>query len=336
MRLGVKFLDGLGMKYMGRIASFLAIVLLATLPLSAQVYAPPVNNLIANASASLNQPDDSLLTITKRVDEVNVLFIATDKHGKFVRNLNQTDFSFLDNHLPPESIISFHSDTDLPIEMGLLVDTSGSVRERFAFEQDAATGFLDHVIRQHFDQAFVEGFSSHAQITQDFTDNPVLLSVGIRHMRDGGGTAMFDAIYHACKEKFKDSPDHAVRRALIIVSDGEDNQSEVSEAQAIEAAQRAQVTIYTISTDDSGLVLRGDQVMQQIADATGGRAFLPYKIKDITRSFSAIEDELRSQYVVSYHPAGFNADGAYRSIQITALKKDLQIRARRGYYAPRP
>jgi Ca-activated chloride channel homolog len=335
-RPGVKFLDGLGMKYMGRAASYLAIFLLATLPVRAQVYAPPVNNLVANASASLNQPDDSLLTITKRVDEVNVLFIATDKHGKFVRNLNQADFSILDDHMPPESIIGFRSDTDLPIEMGLLVDTSGSVRQRFAFEQDAAEGFLEHVIRPHFDKAFVEGFNSHAQLTQDFTDSQVLLSVGIRHMHDGGGTALFDAIYHACKDKFKDLPDHAVRRALIIVSDGEDNQSEFSEAQAIEAAQRAQVTIYTISTDDSGLVLRGDQVMQQIADATGGRAFLPYKIKDITHSFSAIEDELRSQYVVSYHPADFNADGKFRSIQITALKKDLQVRARRGYYAPRP
>lgn len=334
----MKFLDGLGMKYMGRVAVFVLGALLATLPLCAQSYQAPLNTLISNASASavINQPDDSLLTITKRVDEVNVLFIATDKHGKFVRNLNQNDFSILDDHRPPESIISFRSDTDLPLEMGLLVDTSGSVRERFHFEQDAATGFLEHVVRPKFDKAFVVGFSSHAQMTQDFTDNHVLLSAGVLRMKDGGGTALFDAIYHACKDKFKDNPDHAVRRALVIVSDGEDNQSEFSEAQAIEAAQRAQVTIYTISTDDSGLILRGDQVMQQIAEATGGRAFLPFKMKDITKSFSAIEDELRSQYVVSYRPADFNADGRFRPIEITALKKDLQVRARMGYYAPRP
>jgi Ca-activated chloride channel family protein len=100
-------------------------------------------------------------------------------------------------------------------------------------------------------------------------------------------------------------------------------------------AQRAEVIIYAISTDDSGLILRGDKSLQQLADATGGRAFFPYKIKDVTRAFSSIEDELRSQYVVSYHPADFDADGRYRAIEITSLKKDLQVRARRGYYAPR-
>jgi Ca-activated chloride channel homolog len=335
----VQFLDGLGMKYTswgwGRIAVLLASMLMAALPSCAQNYQfhIPANNLVANAS--LNQPDDSMLTITKRVDEVNLLFIATDKHGKFVRDLNQNDFSILDDHKPPESIISFHSDTDLPLEMGLLIDTSGSVRQRFSFEQNAATGFLERTIRPKFDEAFVMGFNSHAQLTQDFTDNHVLLSAGVLSLHDGGGTALFDAIYHACKDKFKDNPDHAVRRALVVVSDGEDNQSEVSEVEAIAAAQRAQVTIYTISTDDSGLILRGDQVMEQIAEATGGRAFLPYKMKDMTRAFASIEDELRSQYVISYRPADFAADGRYRPIEITSLKKDLQVRARMGYYAPR-
>ena len=126
-----------------------------------------------------------------------------------------------------------------------------------------------------------------------------------------------------------------MRRAIVVVSDGEDNQSDASKQQAIEMAQRAEVIIYAISTDDSGLILRGDKTLQQLADATGGRAFFPYKMKDITKSFAAIEDELRSQYVVSYRPANFDADGRFRSIEITALKKDLQVRSRRGYYAPR-
>ena len=162
-----------------------------------------------------------------------------------------------------------------------------------------------------------------------------LLAAGVQRLQDGGGTALYQAIYSACKERLmKDDSDRPVRRALVVVSDGEDNQSEVSKMQAIEMAQRAQVIIYTISTDDSGLILRGDKVLQQLADATGGRAFFPFKMKDIKSSFSAIEDELRSQYVVSYHPADFNTDGRYRSIEITALKKDLQVRARKGYFAP--
>jgi len=190
-------------------------------------------------------------------------------------------------------------------------------------------------LRRGFDKAFVLGFNNHSELAQDFTDNVSLLSASVRRMHDGGGTALYDAVYRACKEKFlRDRPEHPVRKAIILVSDGEDNQSEFSKVQAIEMAQRAEVIIYAISTDDSGLVMRGDKVLEQLAEATGGRAFFPFKMKDITHSFAAIEDELRSQYVVSYKPADFDADGRYRSIEISALKKDLQVRARKGYFAP--
>ena len=216
-----------------------------------------------------------------------------------------------------------------------LVDVSGSVDGRFDFEQNAATSFLQHTLRVGFDKAFIVGFNSHSQMAQDYTDNVQLLSAGVHKLHDGGGTALYDAVYRACKEKFlKDRPDHPVRKAIVIVSDGEDNQSEFSKAQAIEMAQRSEVIIYAISTDDSGLVMRGDKVLEQLAEATGGRAFFPFKMKDITHSFAAIEDELRSQYVVSYKPANFDADGRYRSIEISTLKKDLQVRARKGYFAP--
>ena len=288
------------------------------------------------ADASSGGPGDSILTIKKRVDEVNVLFIATDKHGKFVRDLKQSDFSFLDDHKPVESVIDFRRNTDLPIEMGLLMDTSGSVRGRFDFEKEAALGFLQHVLRPGYDKAFVLGFNAHSHVTQDFTDNVQSLTAGVNQLRAGGGTALYDAIYKACKEKLlNERSDHPLRKAIIILSDGEDNQSGVTREQAIEMAERAEVLIYAISTDDSGLILRGDKVLEDLASATGGRAFFPFKMKDITHSFAAIEDELRSQYVVSYKPSNFDADGRYRSIEITALKKDLQVRARRGYYAPR-
>ena len=253
-----------------------------------------------------------------------------------MRNLNQADFAILDDNKPPQSILNFKRETDLPIEMGLLLDVSGSVNSRFDFEQQAAVGFLQHIIRAGFDKAFVMGFNHKNEVSQDFTDNVTLLQTGVKRLQNGGGTALYDAIYRAAKDKMlKDRPDHPVRRALVVLSDGEDNQSEVSQAQAIEMAQRAEVIVYAISTDDSGLILRGDRVLDKIASATGGRAFFPFKMKDITHSFAAIEDELRSQYVVSYRPADFDADGRYRSIQISALKKDLQVRARKGYFAPR-
>jgi len=325
------------MKYTGKYFLLAGVLLaVAAMPLRAQVsYLAPANALVSTTAPS-SDSDDSVLTIKKRVDEVNVLFIATDKRGKFVRNLDQKDFAILDDHKPPQSIVNFRRDTDLPIELGLLIDTSGSVRGRFDFEQAAAAGFLQNTIRPNFDKAFVVGFNGHSQVMQDFTDSATLLSAAIHRMHDGGGTALYDAIYRACHEKLiKDHEDHPSRRAIVVVSDGEDNQSEFSEAQAIEMAQRAEVIIYAISTDDSGLILRGDKVLQRIADATGGRAFFPFKMKDIKNSFAAIEDELRSQYIISYHPADFEADGRYRPIEITAFRKDLQVRARRGYYAPR-
>jgi Ca-activated chloride channel homolog len=290
---------------------------------------------IASRSEVEDNADQPILTITKRVDEVNVLFIATDRHGKFVRNLNQNDFSILDDHKPVETILNFRRETDLPIELGLLMDVSGSVQGRFGFEKEAATGFLRHVIRPGYDRAFVVGFNKDSHITQDFTDKVPLLAAGVQRLSNGGGTAIYDAIYKACKEKLlREHSDHPIRKAIVVLSDGEDNQSEHSRAQAIEMAQRAEVLIYAISTDDSGLILRGDRVLEELANASGGRAFFPYKMKDITHSFAAIEDELRSQYAISYKPSDFGADGRYHSIEITTLKKDLQVRARRGYYAP--
>ena len=330
------------MKYTNWILRIVALSLATFLGaglLQAQSYVSGAPNLSASsvtpASESTDDPQGGMITLHSRVNEVNVLFIATDKHGKFVRNLTQTDFNILDDHKPPQAILNFRRETDMPLHLGLLVDVSGSINSRFEFEQTAATSFMQHTLRAGFDKAFVMGFNSHSQLAQDFTDNVQLLQTGVHKLHDGGGTALYDAVYRACKEKFlKDRPDRPVRKAIIIVSDGEDNQSEISKAQAIEMAQRSEVIIYAISTDDSGLVMRGDRVLEQLAEATGGRAFFPFKMKDITHSYAAIEDELRSQYIVSYKPADFDADGRYRSIEISTAKKDLQVRARKGYFAP--
>src|SRR6266849_4886531 len=336
----MKILDLLGMKYTRWFCCLVALRLAtAQLPLLAQAPYVATSGIALPAVPSSSESDQSgnrVLTMKKRVDEVNVLFIATDRHGKFVRNLNQADFSIFDDHKPVQSIINFRRETDLPIELGLLVDMSGSVQGRFGFEKEAATGFLQHIIRPGYARAIVVGFNRESRLTQDFTDKVPLLSAGVQRLSNGGGTALYDAIYKACKEKLlREHSEHPIRKAIVILSDGEDNQSEYTRAQAIEMAQRAEVLIYAISTDDSGLILRGDKVLEDLASATGGRAFFPYKMKDITHSFAAIEDELRSQYDVSYKPSDFDADGRYRSIEITAVKKDLQVRARRGYYAPR-
>jgi VWFA-related protein len=302
---------------------------------------PPASNLgtLGTAGQQPSKSDDQeekLTTIVKLVDEVNVVFNVTDKRGKFVNDLKKDDFRVLDDGKPPIAIRSFRSETNLPLRVGLLVDASNSIRDRFKFEQDAAIEFLNQIIRQKYDQAFVIGFDTTPEVTQEFTDNTEALSKGVRMLRPGGGTAMYDAIYYACRDEImaKDKGNLATRRAIILLSDGDDNQSRVSREEAIEMAQKAEVIIYTISTNTSGQKLKGDKVLEHFAEETGGRAFFPFKIQDVSDAFSQIQDELRSQYALSYKPADLQPNGKYHTIQILADNKKYKVRARKGYYAP--
>ena len=281
-------------------------------------------------------PDDSLATIVVRPNEVNVVFTVTDKHGKRVTDLKQNDFHVLDDNKAPEAIRAFHAETNLPLEVGLLIDASNSVRDRFKFEQESAIEFLNQTIRPRFDEAFVVGFDVTPEVTQDFTDSTEALSRGVRALRPGGGTAMYDALYFASRDKLlKEQQNGPVRRAIILLSDGDDNMSHVSREEAIDMAQRADVIVYTISTNVSGGRRAGDKVLERIADATGGRSFFPFQITDVANAFVEIQDELRSQYALSYTPTDFRADGRYRTIEILAQNhKGLRVRSRRGYYAP--
>jgi len=280
--------------------------------------------------------DESVTTIRHVVNEVNVVFTVTDKHGHYVRDLKKENFKVLDDNKPPVEIRSFHAETNLPLEVGLLVDASNSVRDRFKFEQEAATEFLNQTIRPKYDQAFVVGFDVTPEVTQDFTDNTELLSIGVRSLRPGGGTAMYDALYFACRDKLmKVHHDGPVRRAIILLTDGDDNQSHVTREEAIEMAQRAEVIVYTISTNLSGAGHHGDKVLERIADATGGRAYVPFQLNEVANAFAAIQEELRSQYAVSYKPADFLPNGRYRTVEILAQgQKGMRVRSRHGYYAP--
>ncbi len=280
--------------------------------------------------------DESIPLIRKRVDEVNVVFTVTDKRDHFVKDLTQNDFRVIDNN-KPASIQSFSRQTNLPLRVGLLIDASNSVRDRFKFEQEAAIEFLNQIIRPPYDKAFVIGFDTTPEVTQDFTDDTQALSHGVRLLRAGGGTAMYDAIYYACRDKLMNADKGllATRRAIILLSDGEDNQSRVSREEALEMALRAEVIIYAISTNTSGIKLRGDKILEYFAEQTGGKAFFPFKIEDVANAFTEISDELRSQYAISYKPADFIPDGKYRKIEIIAENKKYHVRARKGYYAPR-
>ncbi len=264
------------------------------------------------------------------------MFTVTDKHGHYIKDLKKDDFKVLDDQKPTE-LRSFRSETDLPLQVGLLIDASNSVRDRFKFEQEAAIEFLNATIRPHSDKAFVVGFDVTPEVTQDFTDNTELLSVGVRALRAGGGTAMYDALYFACRDKLmKQAVTGPVRNAIILLSDGEDNASHVTREEAIDMAQRADAIVYTISTNISGMKGQGDKVLIRIADATGGRAFFPFQMRDVSDAFLSIQEELRSQYAMAYKPADFIADGRFRTIQIqTVPNRSLKVRTRKGYFAPK-
>ena len=269
-------------------------------------------------------------------NEVNVVFTVTDKHGKLITDLKQDDFRFVDDNKPATEIRSFHAETNLPLQVGLLIDASNSVRDRFKFEQESAIEFLNQTVRRRYDLAMVVGFDVTPEVTQDFTDDTEKLGHGVRELRPGGGTAMYDALYYACRDKLlKQAQAGPTRRAIILLSDGEDNQSHVTREEAIEMAQRAEAIVYTISTNVSGTKGTGDKVLERIADATGGRAFFPFQIRDVANDFAEIQEELRSQYAVSYKPAAFRADGHYRTIEVQAQnQKGLRIRSRKGYRSP--
>jgi len=309
----------------------------ATAPVKPAVSDTPRQQPPAKPAPSTTE-DPSVFRVVKRVDEVNLIFTATDKRGRFVKNLTANDIVVRDDAKPPEAIRDFRSQTDLPLRVGLLIDASSSIRNRFRFEQDAAIEFLQTIVRPRYDQAFVLGFDVAPEIVQDFTDDTEKLANGVRMLRPGGGTAMYDAIYAVARDKMmKLDERQAVRKAIILLSDGDDNQSRVTREEAIEMAQRAELIIYTISTNTNGYREKGDKVLERFAEQTGGRAFFPFKIEEVANAFAEIEDELRSQYAVANKPADFTADGSFRSIEIEAQgkRKDVRIRARKGYYAPR-
>ena len=288
----------------------------------------------ANAKPPSDVVDQDGTIFHTVVNEVSVVFTVTDKHNHYVKDLTKADFKVIDNNLPIANVRSFRRETDLPLQVGLLIDASNSIRDRFKFEQESAIEFLNDIIRPRYDRAFVIGFDVAPELTQDFTDNTELLAKGVRSLQPGGGTAMFDALYYACRDKLLKSPQSSsVRRAVILVSDGEDNESHVTREEAIEMALRANVIVYTISTNfPSGG--DGDKVLRRIADATGGRAFEPFQLSQVANAFSQIQDDLRSQYELSYIPPNFTHDGRYRTIDISSLHKGLKVHSRNGYYAP--
>ena len=280
-------------------------------------------------------PDDAVTTIRVQANEVNLIFTVNDKKGRFITGLKRENFGLLDDGRPPVAVIGFRQQTNLPLRVGIMIDTSSSIRQRFQFEQDSAVEFFLQIMHRS-DRAFVEGFDIDTNMAQDYTNSVDLLNQGIRKLRPGGGTALYDALYKTCRDQMLTlRGDEAVRKALILVSDGDDNYSRATQADSIKECQRAETIVYTISTNVSPSKDKGDETLKIISDATGGQAFYPTKIEDVATGFHNIEEELRSQYSLQYRPADFKADGGFRTIYLQATDPRYHVRTRKGYFAPR-
>lgn len=270
-------------------------------------------------------------TVRKQVNEVQVLFTAS-RHGRLVTGLTRDDVKVRDNN-HPGMILDFRGQDNLPLRVALLIDTSDSIRQRFRFEKEAAELFLRQVLRNDADQALVAGFNTGWHVNQGFSHDFRLLSAGITHLSPGGSTAVFDSVQQACQELAR-SQRGMMARVLVLVSDGDDNASKSTLETVAAIAQRDEVTIYAIGTDQQADFVSKSN-LKYLAAATGGRAMFPPRAGAMKRAFARISEELRHRYAVAYRPPQAVDDGHFHRIRIEARKlgKKLSVRARKGYYA---
>ncbi len=314
----------------------------------ARAQQPPAPSEQQGAPAETTAPLTSQKPIISRTGLVHLVATVVDKHHNFITDLDKGDFRVIENGVP-QDIRFFSRETDLPLRIALLLDTSNSIRARLEFEKDAAVDFLNKVIRRNKDLAFLMTFDNDPEVIQDYTGDVALLDSSIREQRAGGGTALNDAIVLAA-EKLERAPTPKdggsdIRRVIVVISDGNDNLSDHALSDAIDAAIRSETAVFAVSTNTDWLALDdaskpnkynlapGDKVLEEFADQTGGHAFFPYRVDDLAQSFLDIGTELRSQYFIAYAPADPPPGGQYRRIDVETSQKGLTVRTRKGYFA---
>lgn len=295
-------------------------------------------------------------TIKVDVDVVNILFAVRNKQSGLVSNLEKADFTLLEDGKPQE-IRYFTRETDLPLTIGLLVDVSRSQENLVDIERRAASQFFGSVLRKK-DMAFLISFGVDAELLQDYTNSPRLLQAGLAGLKVnssvGGqnpgpvptmnhprGTILYDAVYLASADKLRTE---VGRKALVLITDGDDQGSRYNIKQAIEMAQKADAIIYSIYYVDRGFYFRsggfggggGEGALRKMSEETGGRVFHVDRKNTLEDIFRQIQDEMRSQYAIGYTPTNGTKDGTFRHVEIRTHGKDLKVQARKGYYAIKP
>jgi|WetSurMetagenome_2_1015567.scaffolds.fasta_scaffold128162_1 VWFA-related protein len=293
--------------------------------------------------ASANSLDRTILSdsgdtlqsdLVVNVNLVNVPFSATDKKGHWITTVEPASLRVFEDD-QRQTIQKVLKETDLPLNVGIILDNSKSIAARFSFQQEIARGFLASIIKPGTDQVFLMSFNYAISLNQDFTDNPLLISNALSQIRPVGFTRMNDAIIDGGIAKLAGMEG---KKVLIIISDGDDNASSHSLRQVIKAAQKNDIMIYSVSTKahsaDSKSFTHSEKDLSKIAQNTGGTSFFPAGPEEFAASFRNIAEELRSQFTLAYSPKNTLKDGTYRRIKVESDQKELFVKAKRGYYAP--
>lgn len=291
----------------------------------------PVNLLPAGSYVPASTPN---YTIQRTVPEVRLAFTVADEQGRLVHDLSAKDIRILDNRAPVEKIDDFTREENLPLRLGIVLDTSDSVKRVLPDEKAAALKFLDGVMRPQSDRAFVMGFGGDIHLWQSSTANRAQLVDALARLHQPGwGTRFYDALYAAC-DQYESHPDESspVQRAIVVLSDGDDTQSFRELKDVIAIALRGEIQIYALTLHGKNRVPRSDAVLQRLVDETGGRFYVAQSSKDLETTFAQIEQDLRTQYYVSFPPQPATPGFHRLQVEVSAPQK-LQVHARQGYYA---
>ncbi len=284
----------------------------------------------------VRRPADQVFRAAVEMVSLNVT--VTDQKHHYLTDLDSKDFSIFEDGAKQD--ITYFNRTTLPIALSLLLDTSASMESRMATAQEAAIGFARKLRPQ--DLAQVVDFDTRVEILQNFTTDAAALETAIRNTAAGGSTSMYNALYISLKELVKvqaKSDDDVRRRAVVLLSDGEDTSSLVTYEEVLDLAKRSATTIYTIGlqsreTSISKGFREAEFVLRQLAQETGGRAFFPQRAEDLTAIYGEIADELASQYVIGYASTNPKRDGAWRRLNVLVARQGSTARTKRGYFAP--
>jgi len=297
--------------------------------------------------APQQEPPTTQQPLEVRTTIVNVFVTVRDRHNAIIPDLTQADFKVYEDGVE-QKVAYFTKEVDMPLSFGILMDTSGSMYNMMEAEKDAASDFIEGVMRKK-DEAMIMTFDLDVNLLADFSEDPRVLERAIRRatinaagpmvtpgtvpQRGSIGTNLYDAVYLACHDELSTE---AGRKAIVLLTDAEDNGSKMSEADAIVAAQKADAVMhFLLITDPGASEGYGPGVASKMAQETGGRVLVVRNAKGLDKAFKEISEEMRSQYVLGYYPANTARDGEFRKIKVEVARPDVKILARKGYYAPR-